>query len=156
MIPFWCACCTARQTTTKSSSRRGDRELFAVTEVGDRHAADQFHDEIGPASIGGTGIMDLGDVGMVHHGEGLPLGLEAGNDLPRIHAGLDDLQSHLAAHGIGLQGDIDNAHAAFANLFRELVGTDDRTWRIQKSWVAPAQSLGRFFKKLPEVLVRGQ
>ena len=34
---------------------------------------------------------------MVHQGQGLPLGLEAGDDLPRVHAGLDDLEGHLAA-----------------------------------------------------------
>jgi hypothetical protein len=31
---------------------------------------------------------------MVHHRQGLPLGLEAGDHLPRIHPRLDDLQRH--------------------------------------------------------------
>ena len=35
--------------------------------------------------------------GMVHQRQGLPLGLEAGDDLPGVHARLDDLQRHLAA-----------------------------------------------------------
>ena len=44
----------------------------------------------------------------------------------RIHARLDDLQSHLAAHGLGLLGHVDNAHAAFADLLQQLVRADDR------------------------------
>ena len=32
--------------------------------------------------------------------QGLPLGLEPGDHLLRVHARLDDLQGHLAAHGL--------------------------------------------------------
>ena len=71
-------------------------------------------------------VVHLGDVGMVHHGQGLALGLEPGDDLLRIHARLDDLQRHLAAHGLRLLGHVDDAHAAFADLLQQLVGADDR------------------------------
>ena len=79
MIPFWCACCTARQTSTNSSSRSAIGELLAVAVVGDRDAADQLHDEVGAARVGGAGVEDLGDVGVVHQRQGLPLGLEPGD-----------------------------------------------------------------------------
>ena len=97
MIPFWWACCTAWQTRTNSSSRSRTVSWSLVAVLGDRDAADQLHDEVGPARVGGAGVEHLGDVGVVHQRQGLPLGLEAGDDLPRVHARLDDLQGHLAA-----------------------------------------------------------
>ncbi len=63
---------------------------------------------------------------MVHQGESLPLGLEPRDDLLRIHARLDDLERHLATHGLRLLGQVDDAHSPFADHLRELVGADDR------------------------------
>ena len=97
MTPFWWACCTAWQTWTNSSSRSRGREPGLVAVVGDRHAADQFHDEVRPAGVGRAGVEHLGDVRVVHQGQGLPLGLEPGDHLPGVHARLDDLQRDLAA-----------------------------------------------------------
>ena len=124
MIPFWWACCTARQTGTNSSSRSriGSRCLVAV--LGDRDALDQLHDEVGAAGVGGAGVEDAGDVGVVHQGQGLALGLEAGDDLLRVHARLDDLQGHRAADRLGLLGHVDDAHAPLADLLQQLVGAD--------------------------------
>ena len=81
MIPFWWACCTAWQTWTNSSSRSRSGELVLVAVVGQRDAVDQLHHEIGPARVGRPRVEHLGDVGVVHQGQGLPLGLEAGDDL---------------------------------------------------------------------------
>ena len=81
MIPFWWACWTAWQTWTNSSSRSRVVRLLLVAELGDRDAVDQFHHEEGPPALGRPGIEHLGDVGMVHHRQGLPLGLEAGDHL---------------------------------------------------------------------------
>ena len=61
---------------------------------------------------------------MVHHGQRLALQLEAGDDLPGIHAKLDDLERDAAAYRVFLIGDIDHAATAFANFFAELVGAD--------------------------------
>ena len=61
---------------------------------------------------------------MVHQGQGLPLRLEAGDDLPRVHAQLDDLQGHPAADRLLLLGHVDDRHAAFADLLEELVPAD--------------------------------
>ncbi len=79
---------------------------------------DQLHDEVRPAGFRRPGVEDAGDVDMVHHGQGLPLGLEAGDDLPGVHARLDDLEGDLALHGAGLLGHVDGAHAAFADLLQ--------------------------------------
>src|ERR671910_153687 len=50
----------------------------------------------------GTGVEYLGDVRMIHDRQGLPLGLETGDHLPRVHARFQDLERDLAAHGLGL------------------------------------------------------
>ena len=44
----------------------------------------------------------------------------------RVHARLDDLQRDAAADRLGLLGDIDHAHAPFADLLQQLVAADLR------------------------------
>ena len=97
------------------------------------NALDQLHHEVGPAAVGRAGVEHPGDVGVVHQGQGLPLGLEAGDDVARVHARLDDLEGHLAANGVLLLGDEDQAHPALADLLHELVGADDRAGRVRRS-----------------------
>ena len=87
------------------------RELLLVAVVGDRDALDQLHHEVGPAAVGGAGVEHPGDVGVVHQRQGLPLGLEPGDDVARVHARLDDLEGHLAADRLLLLGHEDQAHA---------------------------------------------
>ena len=86
---------------------------------------DQFHHEVGPARFGLPGVKHLGDIGVVHHGQGLPLGLEAGDYLPGVHPRLDDLQGHFAADRFPLLGHVDHAHAPLGDLLQELVAADD-------------------------------
>ena len=66
----------------------------------------------------------FGDVRMVHHRERLPLGLEPGDDLPAVHAQLDDLEGDAAFDRLALLGHPDFAEAAFADLFQQLVAAD--------------------------------
>ena len=61
---------------------------------------------------------------MVHQGQRLPLGLEAGDDLAGVHARLDDLQGDRPLHRLALLGHVDGAHAAFADLLQQLVRAD--------------------------------
>ena len=56
---------------------------------------------------------------------GLALLLEARQDLPGVHALLDDLDRHAPLDRLGLLGHPDRPHAAFADLLQQLVGTDD-------------------------------
>ena len=100
--------------------------MFFVAVLRDRHALDQLHDEVGPAGVGRARIEHPGDVRMVHHRQGLPLGLEAGDHLPRVHARLDDLERDRPLDRLGLLGHEDDAHAAFADLLQQLVGADHR------------------------------
>ena len=50
MIPFWCACCTAWQTADEQLQPLPRGQVVVVAELGDRHALDQFHDEVRPAA----------------------------------------------------------------------------------------------------------
>ena len=101
-------------------------EPLRVAVFSNRRALDELHDEEGTAFRRRAPVMDFGDVGMVHHRQRLPLGFEASDDLPRVHAGLDDLQSHATTHRPLLLGDEHQSHAAFADLFQQLVRADDR------------------------------
>ncbi len=55
---------------------------------------------------------------------GLALGLEAGEDLPGVHPGLDDLEGDHARDGLALLGHPDAAEAALADLLAQRVGAD--------------------------------
>ncbi len=61
---------------------------------------------------------------MVHHRQRLSLGLKAGDDLPAVHAGLDNLECNTATDRLLLLGHVHHAHAPFADLLQELVGAD--------------------------------
>ena len=121
MIPFWWACCTAWQTGMNSSSRsRGVSRCSSQNLVIGTPLTSSMT-KYGRPCVGGTGVEDLGDVGVVHQGQGLALGLEAGEHLAAVHAGLDELQRDQPLHRSGLLGHEDRAHAPLADLFQELV-----------------------------------
>ena len=90
---------------------------------------------------------------MVHQRQGLPLGLEAGDDLARVHARLDDLQRDLAADRLLLLGHEDHAEAAFADLLQQLVRADDRAGAFGE-WLVRAGPIDRFAQKTVRRVVR--
>ena len=100
----------------EQSEPRFGRKSVLIAEIGDLHAPHQFHDEVRPAGLGGTGIEHFGDVRMVHQRQCLPLRFETGDDLFGVHAELDDLERHAPADRLFLFGHIDDAAAAFADL----------------------------------------
>ena len=104
-----------------------DAELVAVAVLGDGFTFDILHHKVGPAVLRGAGIDDLRDVWMVEHGQGLALHLEACDDPLGIHAGLDELQGHLALNGVLLLGQIDHGHAALTQVAHEPVLVDPGT-----------------------------
>ena len=89
-----------------------DREAFLVAVFRDGRAFHEFHHEEGSACRRGTGVKHARDVGVIHQGQCLPLGIEAGDDLLAVHAGLDDLQGHLAADRFVLLRQPHHAEAA--------------------------------------------
>src|SRR5262245_31101527 len=157
MTPFWWACWTAWQTGM-NSSRRARRELVLIAELGDGDALDQLHDEVRPTGRGRAGVEDLGDVGVVHQRQRLPLRLEPGQDLGGVQAGLDDLEGDLAAHGLFLLGHVDDPHAALADLLQQLVGADlaARAHAFRLIRLRPLWQEGRAVQKAAQLFVRRQ
>jgi len=92
-----------------------------ITGFRDGHALDQLHHEVGPARLGSSPVQHVGDVRVVHHGQGLALGLETGDYFPGVHARLDDLQGHGAPYRLALFGHEHYAKPAFADLLQEPV-----------------------------------
>src|SRR4051812_2464333 len=82
---------------------------------------DQFHDKVRPTSVGCTGIQHPGNVGMIHEGQRLALGFEAGDNTFGVHAQLDHFKSDPTPDRFLLLGHIDNSAAAFADLLEQLV-----------------------------------
>jgi len=99
-------------------------QALAVAVLGDGHAGDVLHDEERAPFGRGAGVEDAGHAGVVHHGEGLAFGLEAGDDLLRVHAQLDDLERHAPTHRLGLLGEVDDAEAALAQRVEDAVAPD--------------------------------
>src|SRR5208283_5100126 len=97
----------------------------------DGQAGDELHHEIRPATPGRAAVQHLGDVGVIHQRQRLAFGFEAGDDLPGVHAQLDDLEGDLADDRLALFGHVNHAHAAFGNLFQQLESANDgaRTFR---------------------------
>jgi hypothetical protein len=108
-------------------------QIVRVTIVSNGDTADQFHYEVRTPRVGGPGIEHAGDVRVVHQGQSLPFGLEAGNDLPGIHSRLDNLERDPAVDRRLLFRHVHHTHSTFANLFEQLVRANERArplgWR---------------------------
>ena len=101
-----------------------DVQPLSIAILGDGDPRHVLHDEVGSSRLRRPGVEHLGNVGVVHHRQCLPLGLEAGDHLPGVHAQLDDLQRHPPADGLLLLGQIDDGEAALADLLQDLVVAD--------------------------------
>ena len=100
------------------------RQFVFVAILGDGDAPDQFHHEKGTAVVGGPGVEDFGDVGGIHHGQGLTFRFETGDDLFGVHAQLDDLQGHLAGDRFSLFGHVNGAHTTLTDTLEHFVSSD--------------------------------
>ena len=74
----------------KEPNPLAEREVVMVAIFDDRRAADPLHHEVRLAGLRGPGIEHFGDGGVLHDSKGLSLCFEAGHDLLRVHAELDD------------------------------------------------------------------
>ena len=109
-----------------SSSRSRGVRSAVVAIPRDRQSLHELHDEVGSTAVGRPGVENLGNIGVVHHRQGLSLRFEPGDDLAAVQPRLDDLQCDRAAHGVRLFGQPHRAHAALANLLHQLIRADDR------------------------------
>ena len=132
-------CLADRHEQFQSLARR---QPAVIAELDDRHPVDQLHDEKGPATLRRSHIEDPGNVLVVHHRQRLPFGLETSNDLLAVHARLDDLERDLALDGLRLLGHVNDAHAPFADLLEQLVGTDPRPHSLGQQPLAQDRSRG--------------
>ena len=87
---------------------------LTVAVVGDGNPRHVLHGEIRPSLRARTCLVHLGDIGMIHQGQGLLFALKARQDGARVHAELDQLERHLADHRQFLFGEVHHPHAAFA------------------------------------------
>jgi hypothetical protein len=82
-------------------------------------------------------------LGVLHHGKGLPFGLEAGHDLAGVHAQLDDFERDPPPHRFLLFGHPHDAETALADLLQQLVMADagaglfrQNGWQLRQSALA--------------------
>jgi hypothetical protein len=95
-----------------------------VAVIRDLDTAHEFHDEVGPPRGSRPGIEHPGNIRVLHDGQGLALGLEAGNDRFGVHARSEHFQGDRATHRFFLLGLKDRAHSSFANFLEQPVWPD--------------------------------
>jgi hypothetical protein len=100
-------------------------ELLLVAIFRDGDALHVLHDEIRTPVGHGSGIEHAGDRGMIHRGQGLTLGLEAGDDAPGRETRTDELDRHRAPDRRLLLGSVDDPHAALAKNLDDPVRSDE-------------------------------
>ena len=83
-----------------------------------------FHHEVRTTLRRNSCVVDTGDVRVVHQRQRLALGLEAGNDLLRVHPGFDDLERHLPADRPPLFRQPHLAHPARADPIQQTIRSD--------------------------------
>ncbi len=108
----------------KDGEAVGDGESVGGAEGGDGRASDVLHDEVRMAGGHHAAVVDAGDIGVLHEGEGLAFGLETREDAAGVHAGLDEFDGDVPMQGGLLFGEEDGAVAAFANELENGVGAD--------------------------------
>jgi hypothetical protein len=129
------------------------RDVVAVAILCDGNAANQLHDEVRTAGFRRSGVIHLSNSWMIHHGQGLPLRLEAGNHLASVHTQLDDLERHLPVDRLSLLGHVDDREAAFTDQFQELVTPNPRAGTLDdRGMVQSRADLGRW--SLEEIALR--
>jgi hypothetical protein len=109
-----------------------------VAEVGDRQAADVLHHEVGPPVEGGARVEHLGDGGVIHPRQSLSLGLEAREELPGLHAPLEELEGDPAPERFDLLGEPHLAETSLADLVQEAIGSDPVRFLRRRGGAQPA------------------
>ena len=107
----------------EESNPFGDGQAMLRRVRGDRVADDVFHHDVREPRIGGARVVDVGDVRVIHHGEGLLLGAEARDDLAGIASRAQHLDRDLAPNGFVLLREVDGPHSAFAEQAHDAVGS---------------------------------
>ena len=100
------------------------RHPVLVAEPVQGRAPDELHHEVRQPSVAGAALEDLRYAVVVHPRQRLTLVLEARHHGLAVHAELDQLERDEHADRLLLLGEVDGAHAAFAQGVEDAVGTD--------------------------------
>ena len=130
-------------------------EAMPVAVACDRLAAHQFHDEVGPAALGGARVVDGCDVIVAQQGERLTLLLEAGEHRLGVHAGLDEFEGDVALDRLALVRVIDDAEAAFADYIKQPIWADPVAEALAARQVSAGYN-GGFDLRLNVILIGGR
>ena len=106
-----------------------DAQASAITEVRQPRTLNQLHGEVWRTVGGVARFVDLSDAGMAEPRQCLALGVEAGADTGVMQTLADDLQRHPPLDGLGLKRQVDDAHAALAQDFQDVVRAD-AAWQL--------------------------
>ena len=98
------------------------RETLLVAVFGDGQALHILHGKVRLAFGRGTGVENLGDGGVIHHGKRLPLQIEAYQCGLVIAGCFDDLQRNLPFDGSGLFRQPHLSHPTFAQFPDQPIG----------------------------------
>lgn len=96
---------------------------------------------------------------MVHEREGLPLSLEASDNILGVHAEANDLERDAAPDGVLLFGHVNGTASSFADLLEEFIATDFIAGLFhgrEQMRAGGADWTGRFAKKGPDIGVAGE
>src|SRR6266850_5300374 len=87
----------------------------------DLDPADEFHDEVWATGFGRPRIEHLGDAGVVHQRQCLPLGFKPGDHVLRVHSRFDDFQGDPPSDRLLLFCHVNHPASALTNLLQQLV-----------------------------------
>src|ERR1700722_12703894 len=110
---------------TKQLETLWDRQPSGRAMLIDRHAVDEFHDHVRYALLGRASVEHPRDARMIEPRENLPLGVKAPQEEFTAPIEADHLHRHLALErSVGPHGPVYRAHAALADLLKQLVGAE--------------------------------
>ena len=103
-----------------------DTQLVVVAVLSDRNSIDKFHHEVRTTVVRSAGIKHACDIGMVHHRQGLLLGVEPGDHIFRVQLRFDQLEGNATLDRLVLFREPDNSHSAATEFFNQAKIGEDR------------------------------
>ena len=100
-------------------------EFVIIAVCRDRNTRDVLHHEVRRSLGSGAGVEHFSDGGVVHQGQSLAFGLEAGDHFAAVQTGFDQFERDAPAHGLLLLGQPDLAHAALADFLQQVIAANN-------------------------------
>jgi hypothetical protein len=96
-------------------------QAIRIAVLRDGNTGNVLHGEVEPSLLGGSRLIDSGDVGMIHERQCLALGLEPGHHLFGVHPPFDELYGYAAPDGLDLFRFEYLSHPPFAEFLENTV-----------------------------------